>query len=82
MLGIDSYDDYLSVEVNGKYGIIDLEGNYLISPMSDEYIFLYSPDDMNVYCEDGKYGYVDGKGEVIISPQFEDADLFLTIWPA
>ncbi|WP_010245245.1 WG repeat-containing protein [Acetivibrio cellulolyticus] len=76
MLGIDSYDDYLSVEVNGKYGIIDLEGNYLISPMSDEYIFLYSPDDMNVYCEDGKYGYVDGKGEVIISPQFEDADLF------
>jgi len=76
MIGLDSFSDYVSIEVNGKYGVIDLEGNYLISPISDEYIFGYRPEDLNVYCKDGKYGYVDGKGNVIIYPQFEDADSF------
>jgi hypothetical protein len=49
---------------------------YLINPISEEYIFAYSPDELNVYCKDGKYGYLDGKGRVVIEPQFENAEFF------
>ena len=62
------------VMVNGKYGIIDIEGNYIIEPKYDA-IGDYHGSYANVKLN-GKWGYIDSYGKVTIQIKYEYASIF------
>lgn len=52
-----------------KYGVADLEGNWVIQP---EYGFMRCDGELYlVVADDGNVGWVDKSGKVVIEPQFE-----------
>ena len=66
---------YVVVNSDGKSGIIDRKGNYVIEPKYDE-IRGYIEKELIGFSENGKYGFMDKSGNVIIKPQFDDIGVF------
>lgn len=73
------------VEQNGKLGVMDFNGNFIISPQYDSaenrdsmggYDVLKFSEDMAVIKENGVYGFIDKNGKTVIEPQFDDASPF------
>ena len=62
-------DDYLSVAIDKKWGVIDRRGNWVVYPISD--IPLVFKNDMAVIKEKGKYGAVSMDGYVSVKPDFD-----------
>lgn len=64
-------DKYLDIELNGKHGVADLEGNMLIDPLFDNIMFDVDGD-YHVVVNDDNYGLVDSKRNVIADAIYED----------
>ena len=62
------------ISIHGKQGLIDEDGNYIVTPIYDSVGFFV--DDLAYAKTDDKYGYIDKNGRFIISPQFEEAGDF------
>lgn len=62
------------VEVNGKYGLIDTLGKYVI-PSGYDYVYSFSNGYATVY-KDGKFGVVNQKGNLVIPFEYEFISAF------
>ena len=78
---IENYDDsnnlwyengILKVSRNGQYGIIDTNGNRLLSCDYDEITSLKGVTNSLLTEKDGKYGVVDNVGSVIINNEYKE----------
>ncbi len=58
--------DKLNVYKDGKWGVIDRKGNWLIKPKFD--LLLKYSEGLAAACLDGKCGYIDEKGNWAIKP--------------
>lgn len=67
-------DEYLTVAVDKKWGLIDRMGNWILYPISD--IPLVFKNDMAIIKENGKYGAVNKDGFVTIEPKFDIIEEF------
>ena len=61
--------------IDGKCGLIDQNGNWIVSPQFDEIGDLFWDEMVRVKSND-KYGYVNLSDKTIITPQYEDAENF------
>ena len=66
-----SEDGLAAVCLNGKWGYIDLQGDYYIEPMYDTQFILNA--DYSAVCLNGKYGFIDQTTKLVITPQFDNA---------
>ena len=65
---------YAVVEINGKEGLIDIDGKYIIDPTYDAVSFFYNwpvPAKQN-----GKWGFLDSVGNIIIPFVYDDVKRF------
>ncbi|EAL1455719.1 WG repeat-containing protein, partial [Campylobacter coli] len=58
------------VELNGKWGFIDKNGEFAIKPKFDD-IWDFSEGLAKVKLN-GKYGFIDKNGDFVIKPKFDD----------
>lgn len=64
-------DEYAAVELNGKWGFIDTDGNIVIEPMYEN---AYSFNNgLGAVCSGGKWGYITEDNELVIDYAFDDA---------
>ena len=72
--------DFFVVKTDGKIGVIDETGNYILNPVSGDEIQskvrLNGIDKYFVFKSNNKYGLVDYKGKVVIQPKY----LTLSFW--
>lgn len=61
------------VSYNGKFGVIDEKGNYLITP---NFTSLYKDNDWYLFEENKKWGWCDVNGKTVINPLYEAASKF------
>lgn len=62
----------LKVRKDGKYGIIDLKGNQLVSCIYDSIEVITGTSNSLVTVKDGKQGLIDNTGAVIIENNYQD----------
>lgn len=74
-MGICSRSGLMFVKENGKYKVIDLQGNAVTEAVFEE-AKLYAQDGIAAVKKDGKWGFIDMEGNVVIDYQYEDADSF------
>jgi hypothetical protein len=55
----------------GKYGIVDLDGKYILPPFYEELNLWY--DEWIAFRQGEKWGYIDTNGRVLVAPIFERA---------
>lgn len=60
----------IPVEKGGKWGVINLKGNYIINPQFD---YIRLDGDNYMFRKDDKYGWCDKDGKYIINPQYDGA---------
>ena len=79
--GLENYDqannvwydnNTLKVEKDGKYGLIDLDGNELTSIDYEEISALKNVENSILVKKDDKYGLVDSKGSLIIDIDYKE----------
>lgn len=63
------------VKQNGKFGAIDINGNFIIEPNWD-FILLDEKGKPALVERNGLFGYINRNGEILIDPKFNDGDLF------
>lgn len=63
-------DDVLRVRKDGKYGIINLEGERLLDCQYDKIESLKGIDNSLIIQKDGKVGIASDIGEIIVEPQY------------
>lgn len=63
------------VKIAGKYGMIDINGNFDIDPLYDE-IWGFS-NGLAPALKDNKWGYIDSAGKVKIPFIFDNVDVFI-----
>ena len=63
----------LFVQVDGKYGLIDLTGNLVVSARFDEIYGFDESDTIIPACTDGQYGFIDRTGSFVVEPHFTKA---------
>ena len=61
----------LKYEENGKYGLIDLKGNEIISAKYDSIEGLSNKEGELLVSENGKYGVINTKGAELIKPEYD-----------
>lgn len=59
---------------DGKYGIIDTDGNYVVSPVYEQISEI--TDGGAVFKRDGLYGYMNRDGAIVITPRYESLSNF------
>jgi len=59
---------------DGKYGIIDKDGQYVVMPKYD--LMSDISDGGVVFAQDGLFGYMDTNGNIIIAPRYENLSPF------
>ena len=65
-------------KINGKWGVIDNNSNFIIQPEWDEIHRGYDAKyDRIAVKRDGKWGFVNVQGELVIPPQFGDTRGFI-----
>ena len=64
-----------SINLNGKYGFIDIKGKEVVSPKFDAVI---AGEDSDLYAVklQGLWGFINTKGEMVIIPQYKDTKGF------
>lgn len=60
----------IPVKKNGKWGVIDRSGKWIINPQFD---LIVADGDRYLFRKDWRYGWCDEKGKYVINPQFKDA---------
>jgi len=65
-------DNILKVTKNGKYGLIDFEGNVLLNCEYDEITSLKSVESNFIVKQNNKVGLVNSKGQDIIKTEYAD----------
>ena len=60
----------IPVKKNGKWGVIDRSGKWIINPQFD---FIVADGERYLFRKDWRYGWCDEKGKYVINPQFKDA---------
>ena len=60
----------IPVKKNGKWGVIDRSGKWIINPQFD---LIVADGDRYLFRKDWRYGWCDAKGKYVINPQFKDA---------
>ncbi|EAH9640326.1 WG repeat-containing protein, partial [Campylobacter coli] len=60
------------VKLNGKYGFIDKNGEFVIKPNFDD--AWYFREGLAKVGLNGKYGFIDKSGKIVIEPIFDDID--------
>ena len=69
-------DQVLKAEKDGKYGYVDIHGNWLFQKEKSVYT-LYGATQGLILCSvNGKYGFLDKKGNEVIITKFDNASLF------
>ena len=76
---IPSADSYCIIKKNGKWGVINKEGNLVIDTIYDEILLLPEYDlftltDQNtdiVVVKDGKYGVIDLNGKIMVPTEYD-----------
>ncbi|MDP8051324.1 WG repeat-containing protein [Pasteurella atlantica] len=71
----NSYNGYVIVEKNDKYGAFDRKGK-LVIPLTLEWIQSFSNNGLAEAKKNTKYGYINTKGEWVIKPQFDETHFF------
>lgn len=66
-------NDRLVVIDDDKYGLMDLDGNFIIEP---QYDYLRNDGEWYVYGLDGVYGWLDKNGKVVIEAQYSTSSDF------
>jgi hypothetical protein len=66
----------LRVQVDGKYGLIDLTGKTVVSPRFDEVYDFDESDTIIPACVDGRWGFIDRTGTFAIAPDFDGVSSF------
>lgn len=61
----------LRYKQNGKYGLIDYEGNVITKPIYEEIEGLENKESELLVKKDGKYGVINQKGARIIKPEYD-----------
>ncbi len=71
----DSYQKFLAVKLNNKWGYIDRESEELVIPLTydDAHIFSY---DLACVKLNGKWGFIDNRGKVIIPIIYDEVYSF------
>ena len=67
-------EGFAFIEVEGKYGFIDITGKVVISPQFDGARFFY--EGLAPIMVKDKWGFVDKSGQIVIEPRFDDVDKF------
>ena len=65
----------LRIKKNGKYGLIDLDGNKILEAEYDEITSLKSVEENLIVKKDGKVGVLNGIGQVVIPVEYSDVKL-------
>lgn len=66
--------NYLPVKINGAWGFINSDGNYLIYPKFSD-VMPFS-DGMAAVCEGEQWGFIDTLGRQRIEPQYREVTIF------
>ncbi len=61
----------LAYKKDGKYGLINLEGEKITEPIYDEITSVHYKEGSFIVNQDGKMGVINLKGKVIIKPEYE-----------
>lgn len=73
--GFCSINNVVFVKEDGKYKMIDLEGNDIGNEKFDS-VKPFVGGEYAAVMKDGKWGFVDNKGEIKIKCEYDDADSF------
>lgn len=73
--GFCSKNEVVFVQENGKYSLIDLDGNVISSENFDE-VKPFQSDEPAAVKVGEEWGFVSPEGEMVIEPQFEEAKSF------
>ncbi len=73
-ISINPEYNYLPVKINGTWGFINSEGNYLIYPKFSD-VMPFS-DGMAAVCEGEQWGFIDTLGRQLIEPQYREVTIF------
>ena len=71
------FDDYgyTSVQIDGKYAIMNHNGEFITDPIYDK-VFPFTECGIARVKESGRFGYINTEGERIINPQFQEGTDF------
>ena len=74
---VESFEEngLAQVNLNGKYGWIDTNGNYVINPQFDD-TWGFAENGLAKVELNGKWGYIDTTGNYVINPQFDQINFF------
>ena len=72
----DFNEKLTEVVIEGKHGLVDKQGNFVVEPIYDGTGYYDSDVDRMLVKIDDKYGYINGKGEVAIDLIYDDANDF------
>lgn len=67
-------DGLAAVQIDGKYGFIDTEGEFILQPTWEKATFFSCG--LCSASEENKWGYIDRQGNWVIAPQFDGAYRF------
>lgn len=74
--------DWIAININDKWGVIDMTGQYVVAPTFDDIGLLNYDSSLLWIKENEKYGAINKYGQIIVRPQFENIGVFEngTIW--
>jgi len=76
-----SQDQLFPVAKNGKWGLVDTDGNFILNYEYSHIEYNFSADKF-IYTSASKKGLIDGNGKIISKPEFEHIIFFDSVWYA
>ncbi len=67
-------------EINGKYGVIDTKGQWIIEPLYEN-IGLFNKG-VAPFCQNQKWGILNSRGEIIFKPKYPFISSFIGYLPS
>lgn len=65
-------ENVLKVEQNGKYGLINLDGNEIIAPIYEQIYTLKGVKNSFIIKQDGVYGLVNSTGRIVVPTKYKE----------
>ena len=75
-LGCAVQSNIIFAKQNGKYMMIDVNGNKITDPLFDDIDFFITLNEYAAVKIDGKWGFIDYKGNIVIKPKYDSAFSF------